>query len=124
MVMFATGTSVAALPSFSFYIPNGNDNGHDTDVATADRWLQARFRPLLDDPRFAPGTLLIVVFDEASHGDTIYCAFVGAGVRAGATDATPSNHYDLVRTIEQIFGTGTLGCRDATSHVISGIWTP
>jgi hypothetical protein len=110
-----------ALPQFSFYIPNDTHNGHDTSVAAADLWMQSRFGTLLDDPRFAPGTLFIVVFDEAESGDGIYCAFAGAGVQPGLVNATPYTHYDLLRTIEEIFHLGTLGRHDATAKMID-VW--
>jgi hypothetical protein len=112
-----------SLPRFSFYIPNDNDNGHDTSVATTDAFMQRRFGSLLRDPRFANGTLLIVTFDEGVATPLIYTAFVGAGVRPGVRNATQYDHIDLLRTIEEIFHLGTLGRKDATAKVIDGIWT-
>ena len=112
------------LPNFALYIPNDSNNGHDTGVEKADRFLRERFEPLLRDPRFADGTLLVVTFDEGSDGgpNVIYTVLVGAGVRAGAVSNAWYDHYSLLRTIEEIFGTGTLGRHDATASVINDVW--
>ena len=112
------------LPSFALYIPNDSDNGHDTGIGRADRWLRQRFDPLLHDPRFADGTLLVITFDEGSDSgpNVVYTIFVGAGVRPGAVSNAWYDHYSLLRTIEDIFGLGTLGKHDATATPISDVW--
>src|SRR4051812_1493386 len=112
------------LPSFALYIPDNSHNGHDTGVAKADRWLRQRFDPLLRDPRFADGTLLVVTFDEGSDRgpNVIYTVMVGEGVRPGAVSTTWYDHYSLLRTIEEIFATGTLGRHDETAAVINDVW--
>ena len=112
------------LPNFALYIPNNSNNGHDTGVAKADRWLRQRFDPLLRDPRFADGTLLVVTFDEGSDRgpNVIYTVLVGAGVRAGAVSEARYDHYSLLRMIEEIFATGTLDRNDATASIISDVW--
>ena len=48
-----------SLPNFSFYVPNDQHNGHDSSAAIADAWLQSRFTPLLANPQFTTGTLLV-----------------------------------------------------------------
>ena len=112
------------LPSFALYIPDLNDDGHNTSVAFADAWLRSRFEPLLADPNFSDGLLLIVVFDEGKvpGPNRVYCAFLGAGVRPGSVSFTRYDHYDLLRTIEQIFRTGSLHRLDESARVISDIW--
>ena len=32
------------------------------------------------------------------------------------------NHYDLLRTIENVLGLGTLGRFDAAAHPVTGVW--
>ncbi|GAC1437741.1 MAG: phosphatidylinositol-3-phosphatase [Thermoanaerobaculia bacterium] len=112
------------LPQLSFYIPNSYDDGHETSLAFADAWLRTRFDPLLSDPRFIAGTLFVVVFDEAiSKGpNSVYCSFYGAGVNPGVTSSELSDHYSLLRTIEDIFHLGTLHRHDETAAPIAGIW--
>jgi len=112
------------LPNFALYIPNNSHNGHDTGVEKADRWLRDRFEPLLKDPRFADGTLLVVTFDEGSERgpNVVYTVLVGPGVRPAAVSETRYDHYSLLRTIEEIFATGTLDRNDATASIISDVW--
>jgi hypothetical protein len=105
-----------ALPSFSFYVPNQDHNGHDTGPAYADAWLTKRFTPLLDDPRFTEGTLFILTWDESEDAGTeIAAIFWGAGVVPGSRSARYYDHYDLLRTIEEVLHTGTLGQNDASN---------
>jgi len=112
------------LPRFAFYIPDLNHDGHDTSVAVADAWLRERFEPLLADPNFMDGLLFIVTFDEGRipGPNRVYCAFAGAGVRPGSVSFARYDHYDLLRTIEEIFHTGTLQRLDDLAKVIGDIW--
>jgi hypothetical protein len=112
------------LPRFALYVPDLNHDGHDTSVAFADASLRTRFEPLLADPNFSAGLLFIVVFDEGRSGgpNRVYCSFSGAGIRPGSVSFAPYDHYDLLRTIEEIFHTGTLHQFDEAAEVISGVW--
>lgn len=116
--------AAGTLPSFSLYVPNTVDDGHDTGVAAADTWLRARFAPLLDDARFMDGTLFIVTFDEGATGgpNIVYCSLYGAGVQSGAATADYYDHYSLLRTIEEIFHIGTLLHHDDSANAIGGVW--
>ena len=128
------------LPDFSFYTPNMDNDAHDTDIGTADRWFKNTFEPLLDLPGFKD-VVLIVTFDEnecntigpwvasakvaSCKGDTnqVYTIFYGAGVMRGVRSRFFANHYSLLKTIEAGFGLGSLGKQDEDAEVISGIWT-
>lgn len=112
------------LPTFSLYIPDQDHNAHDRSLGYADSWLAGRFGPLLANPAFAAGTLFVVTFDESRNwgGNLIYTSLVGAGVRAGSLSMRRYDHYSLLRTIEDIFGLGSLGQKDATAKVIDDIW--
>jgi len=113
-----------ALPRFALYIPDLNDDGHNTSVAFADAWLRARFEPLLADPSFTDGLLFIVVFDEGRipGPNRVYCALLGAGVRSGSVSLAAYDHYDLLRTIEQIFHTDSLHRLDESATAIADVW--
>jgi hypothetical protein len=116
--------TAGTLPSFALYVPDNRDNGHDTGVEFADRWLRSRFEPLLADPRFTTGTLLVLTFDESRFlgGNRIATLLVGEMIRAGTVSNDYYSHYSLLRTVEEIFGTGTLGRKDAASSPIAGVW--
>ena len=123
----ALDADVAAgtLPSYALYIPNNRHNGHDTSANLADAWLESRFGPLLKDIRFTRNTLFIVTYDESAPGnENLRVAMVlwGAGVRPGVS-MQRYDHYSLLRTIEELFGTGTLGQRDARAEPIRDVLT-
>jgi hypothetical protein len=112
------------LPDYSFYVPDLNDDGHDTDASFADRWFGHAFGPWLRDSRFTQGLLLIATFDESSRfgNQHIYTVLWGPGVVPGSVTNTHYNHFSLLRTIEDGLGLGTLGLNDAHATAVNGIW--
>lgn len=112
------------IPTFSVYTPNQDNNGHDTRVAFADKWMQKRFGPLLDDPRFMDDMLLVVTFDEGTYlsPNKVYTVLLGPNVEVGRVVETRYDHYNLLRTIEDNFALGTLGLNDQNAQPIEGIW--
>lgn len=127
---FAGDAARGALPDYSFFSPDLNDDGHDTDVATADRWLSSTFGTLLNDPSFMKGTLFVITFDEDDFllrdgvmvDNHIYAALGGDMVAPGATSDAAYDHYSLLRTVEDGLGVGTLGQNDAQATPIAGVW--
>lgn len=114
-----------SLPTFAMYIPNLNNDGHNTDTAFADRWLKKEFGGKLDDPNFLKDNLVVITFDESldyKGPNQILTLFLGSNVRAGSVVATPENHYDVLRTIEDNFELGNLGRGDSKAKPITGIW--
>jgi acid phosphatase len=113
------------LPSFSLYIPDLNDDGHDTGVAYADRWLAGTFGPILQDPNSSTGLLLIVTFDESASslfgGNRVATIIVGGAVRPGTVLSDKYNHYSLLRLVEDQLGLGSLGQGDKDAAVITGL---
>jgi Phosphoesterase family len=116
------------LPDFSLYVPNLKNDGHDTSVAFADKWLAGKFGPLLADPRFTKDLLFVVTFDEAERvflwpsSNRVLTVAVGDAVRPGSTSNAPYTHYSILRSVEDALGTGTLGREDANAAAINGIW--
>ena len=114
------------LPEYSLYIPNLKNDGHDTGVDSADRSLSATFAPLLKDPRFMKGTLLIVTFDEGKRppfGDNrVATILVGDAIKPGTILDTDYNHDSLLRLAEDTLGLGHLGGGDARANAIIGPW--
>ncbi len=105
------------LPNFAMYIPDQDHNGHNTGIDAADAWLESRFGPLLHDARFTSGTLFVLTFDESNDVSTtaITTIFAGAGVKPDTVSTRRYDHYDLLRTIEELFHTGTLHQMDETT---------
>jgi hypothetical protein len=117
-----TDVAQGTLPNYALYVPDLKNDGHDTGVGRADRWLASTFGPLLQDPRFRQNTLLVVTFDEGRQGNHVYTVVSGDAVAPGSSSNAPYDHYSLLRTTETALGLGTLGAGDATASVITGIW--
>jgi phospholipase C len=112
--------AAGALPAYSLYVPNEDHNGHDTGVAFADRWLETMFGSLLGDPRFTDGLLFVLTFDESAGGKDNHIATVlwGPSVPRGVVSDRRYDHYSLMRTVEILLGTATVGLEDATATPI------
>jgi hypothetical protein len=118
-----------ALPTVSIVVPDEQDDMHDGSIAAGDAWLKTH----IFDGYFAwaktHNSVLILTFDEDDHGvsNQIPTIFAGAlitpGVyfeqdinpldtRAGAgitPTGTAMNHYNVLRTVEDMFGLTPLG---------------
>ncbi|MEO5561035.1 MAG: alkaline phosphatase family protein [Dokdonella sp.] len=116
---FERDTRNRTLSDFSLVIPNLLHDAHDHDsgvknsvpnLSQADSWLNDNFSPMLVDEWFQKNAILIVTFDEndASFpyqdktGNRVYLAMSGAHVKPGIVHHV-YDHYDLLRTIEEIF---------------------
>jgi acid phosphatase len=93
----------------SFVIPNLCHDMHDCSVSTGDSWLRTKLGSYAD---WAPthNSVLIVTTDEddESAGNRIPTIFYGAHVKVGRY-STPYDHYHLLRTIEDMYGTAHAG---------------
>jgi hypothetical protein len=122
---FKSDADSGNLPTFSMYTPNLNNDGHDTNATYADRWLLKEFGEKLLDPKFTKDLLVVITFDESlkySGPNRILTLFLGSNVIPGSIVTAKTNHYDVLRTIEDTFQLGNLGRGDATASSITGIW--
>jgi hypothetical protein len=112
------------LPDFSLVIPNLCDDMHDCSVATGDAWLKAHVVPLLRSPQLRGG-VVFVVFDEGTSdtggGGRVVALALGPTVKRGSRFARATNHYGLLRTIEDAWKLPRLGS-SRTATPIGGIW--
>lgn len=97
------------LPTVAFVIPDLCNDMHDCDVATGDRWAREHLAPYVNWAR-THDSLLVVTFDEdeGTHANRIPTFLVGPMVKPGAI-AQPVNHYNVLRTIEDLYGLEPLG---------------
>jgi phosphatidylinositol-3-phosphatase len=120
------GRDLAAnrLPDFSLVIPNLCDDMHNCSVATGDAWLKAHVVPLLHSPELRGG-VVFVVFDEGTNdtggGGHIQALALGPTVRRGSKFTRETNHYGLLRTIEDAWKLPRLAY-SRTATPIGGIW--
>ena len=112
------------LPDFSLVVPDLCDDMHDCSVATGDSWLKEHVVPLLHSPALRGG-VVFVVFDEGTSdqggGGRIDGLVLGPTVRPGSRFSRPTNHYGLLRTIEDAWNLPRLGY-SRTGTPIGGIW--
>jgi Phosphoesterase family len=116
------------LVAYSFYTPNMNHDGHDTNVAVAGAWV----RKFLDETfpeNLRKGTLVVVTFDESggNEDNRIFALFLGDMVKEAkdqeaATLARRYSHYSVLRTIEDNFGLDPLTANDRNATPVTGIW--
>jgi acid phosphatase len=112
----------AQLPTVSFVVPDLCNDMHDCDIATGDSWAEKHLGPYAEWAT-QHNSLLIVTFDEDGGSDSNHIATVvaGAGVARMASDQR-IDHYDLLRTIEDMYGLEPLG-EAADAQPLAGIWT-
>jgi hypothetical protein len=116
------------LVAYSFYTPNLNHDGHDTNAQTAGAWVK-KFLTGTFGEKLRQGALVVVTFDESGGNadNRIYTLFLGDMVKpANQQDpkalAKPYNHYSVLRTIEDNFGLEPLTANDRNAAPITEIW--
>lgn len=123
----AGDVSHKTLPAFSLIVPNLEDDMHNGTVAQGDTWLNTNIVPLLTSPALGSNGVVFVVFDEAMETDTtgggghIDVLALGPAVTPGSTFATLTNHYGLLRTIEDAWKLPRLA-KSLHATPITGIW--
>ena len=112
------------LPAYMLYSPNLDDDGHNTNLATASAWLK-NFLENWFPPEGRKNTLIVVTFDEGEAPEKatnhIYTIFLGDMIKKGEV-AHRYDHYDVLRTIETNFGCQPLNSGDANATVITDVW--
>jgi phospholipase C len=110
-------------------------DGQPGGLVSADQFLRTWVPKITGSPAWAEGSLLVVTFDEAESGDASACCgelpgyntpnpggltpgpgggrtgavLVSQFIQPGTTNATPYNHYSLLRSTEDVFGLSHLG---------------
>ncbi|MGC1986925.1 MAG: alkaline phosphatase family protein, partial [Candidatus Cybelea sp.] len=97
-----------APAQFVWITPNMCNDMHDCSIAIGDKWASKNLPKLIDWDTANDG-LLILTFDEndGSPGNQIPTILIG-NVNAGQYSQTV-NHYNVLRTIEDIFKVKALG---------------
>ncbi|MFE6691999.1 alkaline phosphatase family protein [Streptomyces sp. NPDC057743] len=113
----------ATLPKVSFVIPDLCNDMHDCSVATGDGWLKENLAGYAEWAK-SHNSILAVTFDEddGQSGNRIPTLFYGAHVAPGSTTGTTYNHYNVLRTVEDLAGLTTHAGNAAAAADITGIW--
>lgn len=112
----------STLPTVSFVVPDLCNDMHDCSVGTGDTWLKNNLKGYADWAK-SHNSLLLITFDEDNRlsGNRIPTVLYGAQVKAGASSGTTYNHYDVLRTLETMYGLPHAG-HAANAKDITGIW--
>jgi hypothetical protein len=114
-------TDFTSLPTVSFVIPNLCHDMHNCSVRAGDTWLRTKLGPYA---AWAPthNSVLIVTTDEDDDSgvNRIATIFYGAHVKVGSYPAA-YGHYNLLRTIEDMYGTAHAG-NAASATPITEAW--
>lgn len=115
-------TDFSRLPTVSFVTPNLCSDMHDCSVATGDTWLKNNLGAYATWAK-THNSLLLVTFDEDNSlsGNKITTVLYGQPVKAGSASSTKYTHYNVLRTLEDMYGTGHAG-QAAGATAISGVW--
>jgi phosphatidylinositol-3-phosphatase len=117
-------TDYSTLPKLSFVTPNLCSDMHNCSVASGDTWLKNNLGAYATWAK-THNSLLVVTFDEDNlqSGNRIPTVLYGQPVIAGSSSSTTYNHYNLLRTLEDLVGSTTHAGQAASAGDITGIWT-
>ena len=109
------------LPAVSWVVPDQSNDMHDGSIARGDAWLK-RNLDAYAIWAMTHNSLLIVTWDEdnGSANNRIATIFVGQMVKGGRS-AQHINHYDVLRTIEEMYGLSLLN-HTARARTIDRVW--
>lgn len=109
------------LPTLSFVIPNVQHDMHNGTIEQADIWLKNTMSSYVEWAT-THNSLLIVTWDEDdnSQRNLVPTLMVGPMIQPGTYNES-SNHYQLLRTLEDLYGLPYLG-HSAEVNPITGIW--
>jgi hypothetical protein len=121
---FFKDAATSSLPAYSLFIPNLDDDAHDTNISTGDKWLKTNFGPLFNGNSLPKDLLVVITFDEGSYlgNNQIYTLLLGGQVKPGTKSSKSYNAYNLLHTIETEFKIPDLGKNDATAALIDDVW--
>jgi len=125
----ASDLADGALANVTFVIPNNCNNAHDACTGTgmavkqADNWLASWLPLVAQSPAYTSGeTAVFITWDEGrggtsgedclktrSSGCHVVLLALQKNLAAGARNAARASHYDLLWTMEKLFGLPALG---------------
>src|SRR6266566_4735393 len=114
------GTDYSLLPTVSFVVPDEQGDMYDT-VLHGDAWLQPNLGAYIAWAQ-THNSLLIITWDEGntSNSPSVPMIFYGPMVVPGDY-AEPISNLNVLRTIEDMYGTAHAGAA-ASSSPITDIW--
>jgi hypothetical protein len=102
-------TDYTKLPTVSIVVPNQDNDMHNgsdpTRITKGDSWVKSKLSAYVTWAK-THNSLFILTFDEDddNHGNHIVTIFTGARVKSGQYSTPKINHYNMLRTIEDMYG--------------------
>ncbi|MFJ9867491.1 alkaline phosphatase family protein [Streptomyces sp. NPDC101165] len=123
MTMAQFPTDYTTLPKVSFVVPNLCSDMHDCSVSTGDTWIQNHLGAYATWAQ-THNSILAVTFDEDNKlsGNRIPTVLYGQHVAPGSSSSTTYNHYNVLRTVEDLAGLTTHAGNAGSAADITGIW--
>ncbi|MDQ6813419.1 MAG: T9SS type A sorting domain-containing protein [Bacteroidota bacterium] len=114
-------TDFTTLPTLSIVVPNLFNDMHNGSIATGDAWLQNNLGQYIQWCK-SNNSLFILTFDEDDRSATnqVLTMFMGKKIQGGNYSQN-INHYNLLRTIEDLYNLPYAGI-SADSSAIRDIW--
>ena len=111
----------ALLPTVSFIVPNQLHDMHDGSRKQGDDWLAANLNAYAVWAK-TNNSLLIITWDEDDYNldNKIPTVLYGANLRNGTTAAGTWTHHNMLRTLEDMYGTATHAGSAAQTRAIIG----
>ncbi len=109
------------LPVLSFVIPNVYNDMHDGSISVGDTWLRNNLDGYIQWS-INNNSLFILTFDEDNSlsNNHILTFFTGANIKGGSY-SQPVTHYNVLRTIEELYQIPFAGASTDSSAIL-GIW--
>jgi len=115
-------TDYTKLPTLSFVMPNLVDDMHSASILQGDTWLKTHLSGYIDWCK-THNSLFIVTFDEndtLAENNQIMTIIIGQEIKGG-TYSQKITHYNLLRTLEDLYGLPYAGTSKDSSDIV-GIW--
>ena len=112
------------LPTVSFIVPNQLHDMHDGTRKQGDDWLAANLNAYAVWAK-TNNSLLIITWDEDDYAldNKIPTVFYGANLRNGTVAGGTWTHHNMLRTLEDMYGTATHAGSAAQARAIVGPFT-
>jgi hypothetical protein len=117
-------TDFTQLPTVSFIVPNQNNDMHDGSRKEGDTWLQTNLNAYAQWAK-THNSLLIITWDEDDYNATnqIPTVLYGAALRNGTLTGGTWTLHNLLRTLEDMYGSATHAGAAADVQPIIGPFT-
>jgi phospholipase C len=121
---FATDLSGGTAPPFMFVSPNIINDMHDGTLQQGDAWLQQQIPLILASSWYQQGGIVIVTFDEGESTERVATIVISAS-NHGVQLTTATNHYGMLRGLEETYRVPLLGAAaDPSSGDLKALLKP